>query len=114
MESNVLKGAASPANWARKIAGPLIDFMSICPSRVLSAWSGLSPFLAEEFSTKLVDFIAVGEEVTPDAGGRREVRQGATKSLDHAPAVVAAQFERLHRRRPRNMAFAGGPTIVLG
>src|ERR1700760_4873618 len=105
MESNVLKGAESPANWAKKIAGPLIDFMSICPSRVPMAQSGFSPFLAQELPAKLVDLVAVGEEVAPYAGRCREVRQGATKSLNHAPAVIAAVFKRLHRLRPWNVAF---------
>jgi hypothetical protein len=46
-------GAASSANWARKIAGPLIDFMALCSSRVLSSGSGFRPLLAQKLSPEL-------------------------------------------------------------
>src|ERR1700722_12725637 len=114
MESNVLNGAASSANWARKIAGPLIDFMALCPSCVLSSASGFRPLLAQKLAPELVDLIAVGEEVAPDPRRRRQVWQSPAEGFDHAPAVIAALFERLHRRRPGNVALARRAAIVLG
>src|ERR1700722_5863049 len=113
MESNVLNGAASSANWARKIAGPLIDFMALCPSCVLSWASGFRPLLAQKLAPELVDLITVGEEVAPDPRRRRQVWQSPAEGFDHAPAVVAASFERLHRRRPGNVALARRAAIVL-
>ena len=81
MLASELNGAASPANWARKIAGPLIVFMHASPCSTLArnlgemAWQGNAPFARGK----------TPDEAAGRASRRRRPRSAPRRSRSRAP-----------------------------
>src|SRR3546814_19313131 len=80
MASRLLKGTESPANWARKIAGPLIVFMSVVPWIVLADGGRRRPWARRTAGGRGGDIrrgygrsppLATLPPVLPANGGRR-------------------------------------------